>query len=145
MDKTKMSMEQTNFRTAQIVNTAAGALSGYYEYSDLENILEATDKQVAKKVQTEIVLVFYNTYCPRCRHSFAYTHKNAEGNREGGDWKSLYCPQCGQKLDWSEWQPYTYNDEDELDKYNNVHISEQDIDIMEANGHNVSSRNISKR
>lgn len=106
MDKSKMSMEQTNFRTAQIVNTAAGALSGYYEYSDLENILEATDKQVAKKVQTEIVLVLSNTYCPRCRHSFAYTHKDAEGNEKGGDWQSLYCPQCGQKLDWSEWQPY---------------------------------------
>jgi len=130
MDKQKMSMEQTNFRTAQIINTAVGALSGYYEYSDLENILEATDKQVAKKVKTEIVLVFYNTYCPRCHHLFTYTRKDAEGNRQGGDWQSSYCPKCGQKLDWSEWQPYTYNDEDELDKCNNMHISEQDADMI---------------
>ena len=37
-------------------------------------------------------LVYDTAYCPGCRHSF----------EEGvNDWGSAFCPDCGQKLDWT--------------------------------------------
>ena len=38
-------------------------------------------------------LVYDTAYCPECRHSF----------EEGiNDWGSSFCPDCGQKLDWTQ-------------------------------------------
>ena len=38
-------------------------------------------------------LVYDTAYCPECRHGF----------EEGvNDWGSTFCPDCGQKLDWSQ-------------------------------------------
>lgn len=37
-------------------------------------------------------LVYDTAYCPECRHSF---------EESVNDWGSAFCPDCGQKLDWT--------------------------------------------
>ena len=37
-------------------------------------------------------LVYDTAYCPECRHSF---------EKGINDWGSAFCPDCGQKLDWT--------------------------------------------
>ena len=49
-------------------------------------------------------LVYDMAYCPECRHSF----------EEGvNDWGSAFCPDCGQKLDWT---PYPAETDEEVDE-----------------------------
>lgn len=38
-------------------------------------------------------LVYDTAYCPECHHSF---------EESVNDWGSAFCPDCGQKLDWSQ-------------------------------------------
>ena len=47
-------------------------------------------------------LIYDMAYCPECRHSF----------EEGvNDWESNFCPDCGQRLDWTPY-PEEYDDEE---------------------------------
>ena len=49
-------------------------------------------------------LIYDMAYCPECRHSF----------EEGvNDWGSNFCPDCGQKLDWT---PYPEEDDESNDE-----------------------------
>ena len=68
--------------------------------SDKSEIREALEKQRAQKVEYvadgyyDGELVFDEAHCPRCGNSFEI---------DIDDWMT-YCPDCGQKLDWSNWR-----------------------------------------
>ena len=66
------------------------ALSDWRQYrkiGTLEECRTAVEKQTARKVTTNHSWTHYHFFCPVC-------------NMEVNDMK--YCPNCGQKLDWSD-------------------------------------------
>ena len=65
---------------------------------DRHNIVDAIQKTVATKPELEAdgydengELIYDTGYCPKCRHEFEVYYDSP-----------TYCPDCGQKLDWSE-------------------------------------------
>lgn len=69
---------------------AVKALEEIQEYRKIgtpEECLAAVEKQTARKVTTNHSWTHYHFFCPVC-------------NMEVNDMK--YCPNCGQKLDWSD-------------------------------------------
>lgn len=96
--KKKMTMKDTNFIIAQAINqnwlASTDRLAQTMNMSDLENILEATDKQVPKKVDVESYFYGYQYYCPRCKSNVCNNTIKLSYNH--------YCSKCGQALDWSE-------------------------------------------
>lgn len=62
-------------------------LKQYRAIGTPEECREAVEKQTARKVTTNHSWTHYHFFCPVC-------------NMEVNDMK--YCPNCGQKLDWSD-------------------------------------------
>lgn len=73
--------------------------AGYYLQLEHEKmVLEALEKQMPKKPDIEGdgydengELIYDTGYCPACRHEFEVYYD-----------ATIYCPNCGQHLDWSE-------------------------------------------
>ena len=72
--------------------------SGKEKAEAMKIIEEAVEKQIAKKVEYESdtydndgCLIFDIAYCPSCEYGFDVDYDNDK----------KYCPDCGQKLDWS--------------------------------------------
>ena len=67
----------------------------------VEKAIQALEKQIPKKPEYEAdgyadgELVYDYAKCPICGHDFEY---------DINDWGCKYCSDCGQKLDWSDYE-----------------------------------------
>lgn len=72
---------------ASTILAMVGELLQYRTIGTVEECREAVEKQTARKVTTNHSWTHYHFFCPVC-------------NMEVNDMK--YCPNCGQKIEWSD-------------------------------------------
>jgi hypothetical protein len=65
-----------------------------------EMAIKALEKQIPKKPKIVALRDFDYYDCPVCDRKFIC--KNGKGNVWFFDTRRIYCPNCGQKIDWSE-------------------------------------------
>lgn len=61
--------------------------------------IECIEKQIPKKLK-ETDAYPHRLYCPYCNWTLCYIKENADGYRMLNMF--LYCPECGQAIDWSD-------------------------------------------
>ena len=68
-------------------------------YQEYDKAIEALEKQIPKYVNyvadgyADGELVYDTAYCPECDEMY---------EMDVGGWRSDYCSNCGQRLDWGE-------------------------------------------
>lgn len=85
------------------ISCGLNKLKAYRQIGTLDEVREAVEKQRAKKPEKKRNVFTcgaesHSYHCPYCK--FRFINKDDTGFYNG--MKTKYCPDCGQKLDWSE-------------------------------------------
>lgn len=86
MSKYQESLDRLN--TINMVNFMGDKELIKHKDKDVQTLQELVDKETPMKVKHNVDWIWHKYGCGSCDNEL--------------DWKFLYCPYCGQKLDWSE-------------------------------------------